>query len=178
MRRRSNAKVSIGRNTRSVRDTVDITVRSDSQELTLEIGGALASVLTGGDVLCLEGDLGAGKTVVVRGFARARGYEQPVPSPTFTIINPYPEIGLCHVDAFRLSGSEELLEAGMDEYLDESWVCAVEWAQKVRSALPARALEVTITFGPRDDDRSVRVRAAGGWDGKAAQIEKGLGRYA
>jgi len=157
---------------------VDITLASDSQERTLQIGGVLATVLSGGDVLCLEGDLGAGKTVLVRGFARARGYDGPVPSPTFTIINPYPEIGFCHVDAFRLSGSSELLEAGMEEYLDESWICAVEWAQRVRSALPERALEVTITFGPRDDDRSVRVKAAGGWDGRAAEIENGLERYA
>lgn len=159
-------------------DPVDVTLRSDSQERTLRIGEALASVLAGGDVLCLEGDLGAGKTVLVRGVARARGYQGPVPSPTFTIINPYPEIGLCHVDAFRLSGATELIEAGMDEYLDETWICAVEWAERVRHALPERALEVTITFGERADDRSVRVRAAGGWDGRADELATGLERYA
>ena len=159
-------------------DQVDVRLRSPSRERTLEIGAALAGVLSGGDVLCLEGDLGAGKTVLVRGFARALGYDGPVPSPTFTIINPYPEIALCHVDAFRLSGSSELLDAGMEEYLDESWVCAVEWARKVRGALPERAVEVTITFGERDDDRSLRVRAAGGWDGRAAEMQRGLERYA
>ena len=159
-------------------DPLDLTLRSDSQDRTLQIGQALASVLAGGDVVCLEGDLGAGKTVLVRGLARARGFDGPVPSPTFTIINPYPEIGLCHVDAFRLSGALELLDAGMDEYLDESWVCAVEWAEKVRRALPERALEVTITFGERTDDRSIRIRTAGGWDGRAIELAKGLEPHA
>jgi tRNA A37 threonylcarbamoyladenosine biosynthesis protein TsaE len=66
----------------------------------------------------------------------------------------------------------------MDEYLDEAWICAVEWAEKVRHALPERALEVTITFGERADDRSIRVWTAGGWDGRADELAKGLERYA
>lgn len=157
---------------------MEMTLKSDSTERSLEIGARLASFMEEGDVLCLEGDLGAGKTVLVRGLARARGWKGALPSPTFTIINPYPDIALCHVDAFRLSGAAELLDAGMEEYLDESWICAVEWAARVRGALPARALELSITFGERADDRSLRLKAAGGWDGRAAEIAKGLEGYA
>jgi tRNA threonylcarbamoyladenosine biosynthesis protein TsaE len=124
-----------------------LVLKSGSQETSAGIGAFLSSVLEPGDVLCLEGPLGTGKTVLVRGLARGRGWAGPVPSPTFTIINPYPEIGLCHVDAFRLSGADELVEAGIEEYLDGDWVCAVEWAERVRPALPARALEVSLAFG-------------------------------
>jgi tRNA threonylcarbamoyladenosine biosynthesis protein TsaE len=154
------------------------TLMSGSDQNSSEIGAFMASVLEPGDVLCLEGPLGTGKTVLVRGLARGRGYGGPVPSPTFTIINPYPEIGLCHVDAFRLSGPEELIEAGIEEYLDGDWVCAVEWAQRVRGALPSRALEVSLAFGDRDDDRLISVAPAGQWDGRWLMIETELGRYA
>jgi len=157
---------------------MEMTLKSDSTDRSLEIGGRLASFLVPGDVLCLEGDLGAGKTVVVRGLARARGLEGALTSPTFTIINPYPEIALCHVDAFRLAGADDLLDAGMEEYLDDSWICAVEWAGKVRRALPERALELSITFGERRDDRRLRLVAAGGWDVRAAEIAMGLEQYA
>lgn len=153
-------------------------LKSGSQEKSLEIGAFMGGVLEPGDVLCLEGPLGTGKTVLVRGLARGRGYRGPVPSPTFTIINPYPEIGLCHVDAFRLSDADELLDAGIEEYLDGDWVCAVEWAERVRRALPPRALEVRLAFGEGDDDRVMDIATAGDWDGRRSRIEAGLSQYA
>jgi tRNA threonylcarbamoyladenosine biosynthesis protein TsaE len=143
------------------------TLQSGSYQRTGDVGAVLADVMARGDVLCLSGELGAGKTVLVQGIARALGYEGPVPSPTFTIINPYPEIGLCHVDAFRLEGADELIGAGIEEYLDGEWICAVEWAERVRPALPDGALEVSISFGQGDDDRVLTFGAAGDFGGRA-----------
>jgi tRNA threonylcarbamoyladenosine biosynthesis protein TsaE len=140
---------------------MDFALTSGSSQRTSGIGASLASLLTGGDVLCLEGELGAGKTVLVQGMASALGYDGAVPSPTFTIINPYPEIGLCHVDAFRLADAEELIEAGIEEYLEGGWICAVEWADRVRGALPASAVEVRISFGAGDDERRLEFKAPG-----------------
>ncbi|MHB8894040.1 MAG: tRNA (adenosine(37)-N6)-threonylcarbamoyltransferase complex ATPase subunit type 1 TsaE [Candidatus Geothermincolia bacterium] len=157
---------------------MELVLKSGSSGQSARVGSFLAEFLCAGDLVCLEGDLGTGKTVLVQGLARGRGYAGPVPSPTFTIINPYPEIGLCHVDAFRLSGPEELLEAGIEEYLDGEWICAVEWAEKVRGALPPEALELRIEFGDAEDDRLLRVAARGGWNGRAEEIIAGLKRYA
>lgn len=151
--------------------------RSVSREQTAEVGAFLAGILEAGDVLCLDGDLGAGKTVLVQGLASGRGFAGPVPSPTFTIINPYPEIRLCHVDAYRLSGPDELMEAGIEEYLDGEWICAVEWADRVRGALPSRALEISIGFGGLEDDRIISIAALEGWNGRAELIGEGLKRY-
>jgi len=156
---------------------MEILLKSGSRDDTFEIGSLLGGLLSAGDVLCLEGDLGTGKTVLVQGLARAREYTRPIPSPTFTIINLYPEIALCHVDAFRLSGPGELIDTGIEEYLDCEWICAVEWSQRVRAALPERALEVRIDFGVAQDDRILGVTLAGGWDGRAGRIESRLRRY-
>lgn len=155
---------------------MDISVTSSSREQTAKLGALLGEILTPGDVLCLDGELGAGKTVLVQALALERGRQGPVPSPTFTIINPYPEIGLCHIDAFRLSGPVELIEAGVEEYLDGSWICAVEWAARVQGALPPDTLGVSIDFGEKEDDRLVRVRSAGRWNGRAEALRAGIER--
>lgn len=128
---------------------------SRSPEATLELGARLARLLSPGDVVCLEGELGTGKTVLVRGIARGLGFDGPVQSPTFTIIHLYPEQRLCHVDAFRLSGPGDLIDAGIEEYLEGDWICAVEWAERVRAALPADALTARLTFGRGEEDRII-----------------------
>jgi tRNA threonylcarbamoyladenosine biosynthesis protein TsaE len=127
----------------------------------MAMGERLSHSLTAGDVVCLEGELGAGKTVLVRGIARGLGYFGAVQSPTFMIIHTYPEARLCHVDAFRLSGAEELLETGIEEYLEGDWICALEWADRVRGALPKDVLTVRIEFGEDDDERVLSATAGG-----------------
>ncbi len=149
---------------------MDLVIRSDSEERTLALGRTLGAALDPGDVVCLEGELGTGKTVLVRGMARGRGYDGPVTSPTFIIINPYPAATLCHVDAYRLSDGEQLVEAGIDDFLDGCWICAVEWAQRVRSALPSKRLTVSIAFGAGENERLIKVRESGGWDGRLAAV--------
>jgi len=134
---------------------------SDSVDKTISLGMVLGRSLAPGDVVCLEGELGTGKTVMVRGIARGRGYTGAVPSPTFTIIHTYPGVRLCHADAFRLGSADELLEAGIDEYLDGDWVLTVEWSDRVRDALPEDALTVRLAFGEEDNERLLTIEAAG-----------------
>lgn len=134
---------------------------SDSVDKTISLGMVLGRSLALGDVVCLEGELGTGKTVMVRGIARGRGYTGAVPSPTFTIIHTYPEVRLCHADAFRLGSADELLEAGIEEYMEGDWVLAVEWADRVRDALPEDALTVRLAFGGEDNERLLTIEGTG-----------------
>ncbi len=149
---------------------MDLVIKSDSEERTLALGQTLGAALSPGDVVCLDGELGTGKTVVVRGIARGRGFAGAVRSPTFIIINSYPTAQLCHVDAYRLDDGEQLIEAGIDDFLDGKWVCAVEWAERVRSALPAKRLSVSLSFGAGENERLIKVRETGGWDGRLAAV--------
>ena len=138
-------------------------VLSNSAEDTLRLGDAIGGVLALGDVVCLEGELGTGKTVVARGIARGRGHRGVVPSPTFLIIHQYQSVGFCHVDAFRLGGPEELIGAGIEEYLDGDWICVVEWAGRVRAALPSGALTVRLEFAGEEDRRRITLGGGGEW---------------
>lgn len=153
-------------------------MRSGSAGQTAGIARVLARGLRAGDVLALDGELGAGKTVMVAALAYALGHDGPVRSPTFTIINVYSDISLCHVDAYRLGGPDELVGAGVEEYLDGGWICAVEWAGRVRAALPERALDVEIRFGERDDDRLISVAPRGDWGSRLERLLPELRRHA
>lgn len=132
-------------------------------------------MLSPGDTVCFDGELGTGKTVLIRGMVEGLGGPEVVTSPTFTIMHIYPEIRLCHVDAFRLENPDQLIGAGIDDYLDGSWICAVEWAEKVRRALPGNSISVRLSFGVDEDGRSIEIYGPEGWSGKLAALEKGLG---
>ena len=151
---------------------MDLFIKSESEERSLSLGRTIGAALSPGDVLCLEGELGTGKTVLVRGVARGMGYTGPVTSPTFTIIHVYPEVRLCHVDAYRLDGGDQLIGAGVDDFLDGEWVCAIEWAERVRTALPANTLTLSLAFGDADNERLITLRETGGWDGRLAAVIK------
>ncbi|MBN1289056.1 MAG: tRNA (adenosine(37)-N6)-threonylcarbamoyltransferase complex ATPase subunit type 1 TsaE [Actinobacteria bacterium] len=151
--------------------------KCDSVERTLDLGRVIGSILEPGDVVCLDGELGTGKTVLVRGIAEGLGYTGPVTSPTFMIIHPYPEIKLCHVDSFRLESGDHLVGAGIDDYLDGGWICAVEWAQKVRNALPEQVISLNLSFGPGGDERLVELFVSDKDREKLRYLEKGLGDH-
>ena len=153
---------------------MDLVLKSESDERTLALGMAIGAALSPGDVVCLDGELWTGNTVLVRGMAKGSGYSGAVTSPTFTMIHTYPDANLCHVDAYRLENGDQLVETGIDEYLDGSWVCAVEWAERVRSALPEKSLTVKLVFGKAENDRMITVRETGGWDGRLAGLIKEL----
>ena len=112
---------------------------SDSPEQTEKIGTALGKRLNAGTVIAFEGDLGAGKTAFTRGLAKGLGSNDPVTSPTYTIVNEYlgGRLPLFHFDMYRLRSAEDLWDIGWDDYLERGGICAVEWSENVRDALEA-----------------------------------------
>ena len=106
---------------------------------TFALGENLAHTLAPGSVLALSGDLGAGKTHFVKGVAAGLGYRGEVTSPTFTLIHEYfgGRLPLFHADLYRIETAEEALRAGLEDYLAEPGVTAIEWADKFPGLLPA-----------------------------------------
>ncbi len=114
---------------------------------TRALGEKLAARLRPGDVLLLEGDLGAGKSELTRGIAKGLGVAETVTSPSFTILNVY-ESGrypLYHFDWYRLESSEELYELGMDEFLGGDGIAVVEWPGRCPDAVPEGAVRIRMT---------------------------------
>jgi tRNA threonylcarbamoyladenosine biosynthesis protein TsaE len=122
-------------------------INSKSAEQTETVGKDLAARLKPGDVLTLTGDLGSGKTVFVRGLAKGLGCEGlQVTSPTFALVHEYrcQKLSLCHIDAYRLDGAEQLWQTGFFDYLERGWAVAVEWGERVISPLEADfAIEIS-----------------------------------
>lgn len=129
----------------------------------------LASKMTGGEVLTLEGDLGAGKTTWTKYFAKYLGVEGNVNSPTFTIFKPYEgRLPFHHLDVYRLADSEE--DLGWDEIFDGHAVSVVEWAQYIDYALPEDRIEMSITHDANGD----RICTMTGLGSKYNQLVKEL----
>jgi tRNA threonylcarbamoyladenosine biosynthesis protein TsaE len=115
-------------------------------EETLEIGRRLAEDLRPGDVVALSGELGAGKTTLVKGIALGLGVREPVTSPTFTLIQEYEgRLPVYHVDLYRIREAESLEDLGLEEYFYGTGVTLVEWPEKAASFLPPSALTVNIS---------------------------------
>ncbi|MDQ3986082.1 MAG: tRNA (adenosine(37)-N6)-threonylcarbamoyltransferase complex ATPase subunit type 1 TsaE [Actinomycetota bacterium] len=138
-------------------------VTSRSPEETRILGAALAPVLLPGDVVSLSGDLGAGKTVLVQGLARALGVETRVTSPTFTLIHEYRgRYPIVHLDIYRLDSYQEVLDLGFNELLGHDSILVVEWGEAIAPLLPRRFLDIELrrTDGALDD-RTVLFRPTG-----------------
>ena len=121
----------------------------------------MAVVAGPGDLIALTGELGAGKTAFVQGFAAALGVVAPVTSPTFVLANRYEgRMVVNHLDAYRLSGIVEAHDLALPELLDDG-VTLVEWGDVISAALPADRLEIAIGFGAGPDDRTVELTARG-----------------
>lgn len=142
---------------------------------TRSLGAAVASVAAPGDLISLSGDLGAGKTAFVQGFAAALGVAQPVTSPTFVLANRYEgRMVVNHLDAYRLSGVGEAHDLALPELLDDG-VTLVEWGDVISAALPADRLEIAIGFGTGPDDRSVALTTRGpSWLERSAALDRAV----
>ncbi len=119
---------------------------TNSAAETRALGEELSSSLRPGDVVVLEGELGAGKSELARGIARGLGVRETVTSPSFTILNVY-ESGrypLYHFDWYRLESADELYELGMDEYLGGDGIAVVEWAERCPEAVPENTIRITL----------------------------------
>ena len=160
-----------------VADMSAFSISSPNPECTQRVGRALALELMPGDVVALLGDLGAGKTCLVRGMAEGLGCDAAaVSSPTFTLMHRYPGTlcDLVHVDAYRLTHAEELRDAGLDP-ADTSAVVAIEWPKRVPGVLPERHVQVVIT-PVGESERLIQVAQAHGT--LASRLEAALGAKA
>lgn len=131
---------------------------------TRALGMRLAEKLKAGDVVLLEGELGAGKSELARGVAKGLGVTETVTSPSFTILNVYESgmIPLYHFDWYRLESEEELYELGMDEYLGGDGIALVEWPCRCPDAVPADCLWIRIT-AEGDQTRRFEAETRGGF---------------
>lgn len=119
---------------------------SSSIEETIAIGKDFAKKLSAGDIVCLNGDLGAGKTHFVKGIAAFFGVDEgKVTSPTFTLINEYQgTIPIFHFDCYRLENEQEALEIGTEDYFYGDGISIVEWPLKIKNLIPPEAIWLTI----------------------------------
>ena len=119
---------------------------TNSPEETYEFAFSLAKEAKPGDILCLDGDLGVGKTVFTQGFAAGLGIGGPVNSPTFTILQIYEEgrLPLYHFDVYRIGSSDEMDELGYEEYFFDEGVCLIEWSTIISDIIPDEAKRVVI----------------------------------
>ena len=130
-------------------------ITSRSEQETIELAQNIESEKFEDMVICLEGDLGSGKTVFTKGFASSLGIEETITSPTFNIIKEYPnpEMDLYHMDVYRLDGNKD--EIGIEEYFNKGGVTIIEWADMIKDILPEERLE--IRFRILDDEEDTRV---------------------
>ena len=121
-------------------------VESFSDKDTYKLGESLGRSARSGQIFCLDGDLGCGKTVFCAGFAKGLGINTPICSPTFTILQIYEEgrLPLYHFDVYRISDPSEMEEIGFDEYIFSEGVSLIEWGRMIEEILPAQTIFVTI----------------------------------
>ena len=133
--------------------------RSDNEQSMEALGASIAPVLSPGLVVYLHGELGAGKTTLVRGILRGLGHHGNVKSPTYTLVEPYPLAGrtVYHFDLYRVQDPEELEFLGIRDYLGGQSLCLVEWAERGGSIMPTPDLDITIERN--GDERRVRLMA-------------------
>lgn len=137
------------------------TLVTESDQETIELGCTLGALLEEGDVVALVGELGSGKTWFTKGIARGLGVSPStlITSPSFALVNEYPgRATLFHMDIYRLGSLQELLSAGIEEYLHGGGVAVLEWADRWPEILPDRTLDVELTMV---DDHSRRITLSG-----------------
>ena len=136
-------------------------IETESEKETEALGEHLASCLAPGDLLALHGELGAGKTCLVRGIARGLGVDEgSVASPSFTLINEYEgRLPLVHLDGYRLDSAEAFEELGLEDYFEGEGVLVIEWAEKVPD-LPEERIDIAIQWLD-ENRRDFRISARG-----------------
>lgn len=122
-----------------------LSITTSTPEETRVLGRRLSAILASGDVVCLYGDLGTGKTCLVQGICQGQGCQDPAVSPSFTLVNEYPgRLSVYHLDCYRLKGVEELEQIGFEDYLGREGVVLIEWADRISERLPDERLDIEI----------------------------------
>jgi tRNA threonylcarbamoyladenosine biosynthesis protein TsaE len=150
-------------------------VVSRSTDETLALAKSVGELLRPGDVVSLAGDLGTGKTVFARGVARALGIDEPIVSPTFTIVREYEgRVPVVHVDVYRIDTFQELHDLGFEEVVRDDAVTLVEWGNVIDGMLPGDRLDVRLVAGADDDERVIEIEGHGRtWRARAAELAVG-----
>lgn len=138
-------------------------IETTTREETLAFGEKIGRQAFPGMVICVDGDLGTGKTVLAQGIAKGLGVAEPVVSPTFTIIQEYRDgrIPFYHFDVYRIEEPEEMYEVGFEDYFYGDGVCMIEWAELIRELLPEGYVHITIEKQADRGDDYRRIRAEG-----------------
>lgn len=132
---------------------MDYKITSRSIEDTMELAENIESEKFPGMIICLDGELGSGKTLFVKGFAKSLGIEDNITSPTFNIVKEYQsgEMPLYHMDVYRLEDGDESI--GFDDYFKSEGICIIEWAELIEDSLPEERLD--IKFRVIDEDTRI-----------------------
>ncbi|MEO7804387.1 MAG: tRNA (adenosine(37)-N6)-threonylcarbamoyltransferase complex ATPase subunit type 1 TsaE [Actinomycetota bacterium] len=152
------------------------TIEARSADETRRLAVALSPVLVPGDLIVLAGDLGSGKTTFVQGIAAGLGITEQVTSPTFILMKEYSggRYPFMHLDIYRLGRYQELIDLGYDEFLDPSYVLAVEWGDMIEPMLPQEHLRVSFAYSDNDDDSTRRISLSSKgsrWVERIAQVK-------
>lgn len=158
---------------------MNLTAATKSADDTRELAGQVAALAKPGDVVLLAGELGSGKTAFAQGFGRALGVDEPIVSPTFTLVRTYAgRLSLVHVDVYRLDHLQEVVDLGLPELLDDGGVALIEWGDMAAPVLPADFLEVRFEYGEADDDRRLSFRVVGpSWAPRQTALHTALARW-
>ena len=157
---------------------MSLQVSTRSPEQTRQVAAAVAGYAEPGDLILLAGELGAGKTAFVQGFGAALGVTERITSPTFTIAQRYDgRVPIHHLDVYRLEQLDETTDLALGELLDDGGVVLIEWGDAISPVLPTDYLEVHLTFGEGEDDRSITLRSVGDrWSARHGALATALGR--
>lgn len=131
-----------------------------NEEETKDIGYKLGKLLSEKSIICLVGDLGAGKTTLTQSIAKGLEVDDYITSPTFTIVNEYEgRIPLYHFDVYRIGSSDEMYDIGFDEYINSNGVCIIEWANLIEDILPDEYLYIDIKY--KENGREMTLNPKG-----------------
>ncbi len=141
-----------------------------SEQQTIKLGKKIAQKFCGGEVIALIGELGSGKTVLIKGLAQGLGIKKTITSPTFVLMKIYKipnsvrqsvnqTLNFCHVDAYRLKSGQDLIDIGIKDWLGKSnTITAIEWAGRVKNILPKNTITIKLKLGKKKNTRHISIR--------------------
>lgn len=132
-----------------------MTLYTNSAEETIQLGKKIGSMLKKGDVLAMQGTLAAGKTTITKGIAQALDVDDTITSPTFCLISEYEgKMPLYHMDVYRLEGTDDFINLGVEDMIYGRGVCIIEWSEKIMDELPSKT--IIIKLEPEADDSGTK----------------------
>ena len=136
-----------------------LSLHTTSREETIQLGQKIGSKLKKGDILAMQGTLAAGKTTITKGIALALGVKEDITSPTFCLISEYEgNMPLYHMDVYRLDGTEDFINLGVDDMLYGNGVCIIEWSEKIMDELPKSTIIIKLEPVGNTDERNITIQ--------------------